>query len=351
MNLQKEELDDARKGTLFFLGKLEASRRPSFDLGLVSNFAGSTSILTDLKHGSELLLNQYDVGKKVISGYQTYLQPITELFQSFFDKITECIAKTYGEASAALEWVGEFSAWGISTLAGSLADLIPGWGYIQNAIDLYDGVKKAVINCIKWLSQIYSGWGVKLLEGGPSSIANAIAANSAAGLAGGLKDIAIASVKTGLQAAGDSAGGAGAIVGAVTGVLQRIANMINYAVQRFLIARTFNQAAKQWRMDGDMLRNHNQFNQWFKRSVVCTPIIAALTLNSGYVGNPLRFLALINPDGEIVTQAEYDQGVKHIETLKSLSKDYIKEYADHYKLEFKAPNSDTVNNTLKALQS
>ena len=32
---QALELEDSRKGTIYFLGNLEAVRRPSFDIGLV----------------------------------------------------------------------------------------------------------------------------------------------------------------------------------------------------------------------------------------------------------------------------------------------------------------------------
>lgn len=351
MNLQEAELADARKGTVFFLGKLEANRQPSFDLGLSSNFVGSTSIVTDLKQGSETLLNSFDMGKKVVAGFNKYTQPVTELLQSFFSKVSEHISATYGESSIVLEWVGEFISWAISSFAGSLADLIPGWGYVENALDLYDGIKTAVTKTIKWLGQIYSGWGVKLLNGGPSYIAEAIAQNSARGLASGLKDIAIASVKTGLQAAGDAAGGAGSIVGAVAGVLQRIANLINYFVQRFLINRTFSQAKAAWTNDGLILTDQKQFNYWFRRATVTTPIIAALTLQSGYVGHPMRFLSLINKRGGVIGQDDYEKGVKHIEKLKILSGQFIKEYANSYKLDFSAPDSETVDNTLKAVQA
>ena len=351
MNIQQAELDDARRGTIFFLGRLEATRRPSFDLGLLSNFVLDTGISTDLKHGAECLLGQFDAGKKVVEGFNTYLKPVKRLLERFFDTLTEHIAATYGEASAVLEWVGEFAAWGASVFAGSMADLVPGMGYIENAVDLFHGVKRAVSHCIDWLKQVYSGWGVALLEGGPSIMAQAIATHNAAGLAGGLKDIAIASVKTGLQAAGDSAGGAGSIFAVITGILQRIANMVNYAIQRFLINRTFNAAKSAWNTEGDILNNHNQFCRWFRQSTVCTPIIAALTLQSGYVANPLRFLALINDQGDTIKQDEYDKGVKHIEKLKQLSRDYVKSYADNYKLEFTAPNSEQVTAQLQTVFS
>ena len=338
---QQIELDDARHGTLFFLGKLEIQKEPSFDLGLINNFVGSTSILSDLKNGSTILLQSCSAGKKLVDGLDKFKTKIQEALASFFDAITEKIADIYGDAGEILEWVGEFGTWAISTFAGSLSDIIPGWGYVQDAADIYDGIKTSVIKAVAWIGQIFTGWGVKLLEGGPAIMARSIAQHSASGLAGGLKDIAISSCKIGLQAAGDAAAGIGSVVGAVTGILQRMANLVGYCVQRFFLNRTINQASYQWENKGDMIDNHLIFNEWFNKACVCTPVVAALTLCSGNAANPLRFLKLLTPDNTIVNQSDYDKGIKHIAKLKALSGDYVREYTSGYHLTITSRESYT----------
>ena len=347
-SVQRKELDDARHGTLFFLGNLNVCRDSSFDTGLISNFSSGTSIVADLQTGAGLILSSCDAGKKLVDGYDKIKAKIKEALASFFDAVAEKMAALYGEATAALEWVAEFGTWAVSTFTGSLADLVPGWGYVQAASDLYDGVKKAVTKAIAWLGQVFSGWGVKLLEGGPSVMARSIAQHNVAGLAGGLKDIAITSCKVGLRAAGDAAGGVGSIVGAVTGILQRIANLIEYSVQRFLLARTINQARYQWENKAEMMGNHLRFNEWFSRSCALTPVVAALTLCSGNVGHPNRFLQLITPDYDVVSQEEFDKGVKHIEHLKTLSRDYVREYVNGYHLKITS-ESDYVSGMLSKI--
>lgn len=337
-SVQQKELNDARHGTLFFLGKLNVCREPSFDVGLIGNFLSGTSILSDLQAGAGLVLSSCDAGKKLVEGYEAIKTKIKEVLASFFDAVVGKMAALYGEAGAALEWVGEFGSWAVSTFAGSLADLVPGWGYVQDAVDLYDGVKKAVTKAIAWLGQVYSGWGVKLLEGGPTVMARSIAQHNVAGLAGGLKDIAITSCKIGLSAAGDAAGGAGAIVGAVTGILQRIANLIEYSVQRFLVSRTIRQARYHWDNKAEMMGSHAHFNEWFSRSCALTPVVAALTLCSGNVGHPYRFLQLITPDNDVISQEEFNKGVSHIDHLKTLSRDYVREYVDGYHLKITSEN-------------
>ena len=73
--------------------------------------------------------------------------------------------------------------------------------------------------------------------------------------------------------------------------------------------------------------------------MVVTPVVAALVISSGFVSHPQRFLALLDPTGGlVVTQKDYDKGVLYIEQLKSIAGDYLKEYADVYKLEFSSPD-------------
>ena len=334
MDIQQTELADARRGTLYFLGNISVNPAPSFDFGLVSNFVGNTEILHDLKDGALTIVKSCDKGRRAIDGIHTYTAPIRELFTRFFDSLIEKTGKLFGETAPVMDWVGEFASWAISSLVGSLESIVPGWGYVQNAADLYSGIKQSITSAIKWLGQCLSGYGVKLLEGGPVIMAQALARHSATGLAGGLKDIAVTSTKIGLQTAGDAAAGVGSIINALTGILQRIANLVGYCIQRVLVGRALDQARTQWIDKGPMLSDAGQFLQWFKRTSVITPIIPSLTLMSGFVGHPYRFLKLITEDDEIIDQKSFDKGVDHIDKLKSLAKDYAKEWQDSYKLKF-----------------
>ena len=350
MDIQQTELADARRGTLYFLGNISVNPAPSFDFGLVSNFVGNTEILHDLKDGALTIVKSCDKGRRVLDGIHTYTAPIRELFTRFFDSLIEKTGKLFGETAPVMNWVGEFASWAISSLVGSLESIIPGWGYVQNAADLYSGIKQSVTSAIKWLGQCLSGYGVKLLEGGPVIMARALYHHNAIGLAGGLKDIAVTSIKTGLQAAGDAAAGVGSIINALTGILQRIANLVGYCIQRVLVGRALDQARTQWIDKGPMLSDAGQFLQWFKRTSALTPIIPSLTLCSGLVGHPYRFLQLISSGSELINQKDFDKGVDHIDRLKSLAKDYVNEWENSYHLSFSSDDgviTGTLNN-LKA---
>ena len=97
-------------------------------------------------------------------------------------------------------------------------------------------------------------------------------------------------------------------------------------------------ARENWvnRDDDDSIINQPvNFNKWFSRNAVVTPVIAAFVISSGFVASPQRFLALLDPTGGlIVSQKEYDKGVLYIEQLKNIAGDYLKEYSDNYQLDF-----------------
>ena len=336
MDIPRRELEDARNGCLYFLGNIKVERSLSVDLGLVGAFGSGFSALGDLKTVSMNLVNSTDQGRKVLDAVYRFVEPIKRCLSHFFDSLVEHFLGLYGEAGYALEWVGEFGAWAVSTLVELLADIIPGWGYVQSASALYDGIKQSVIYSTKWLSQVYSGWGVKLLDGSPTIMSSAIASHNARQLAGGFKDIALASTKIALQAAGDASAGVGSVISTVSSILQRIANLVDYAIQRFMLARTFKQAAYHWNNKAEFTEDMDKFTTWFRSSCAITPIVAALCMHSGFMAHPYRFLALLNPDCEVITQYQYDKGVKYIAKIKDLSRDYGVSYCKAYKLVFRS---------------
>ena len=329
MNIQDSELADARKGAIYFLGNLEFSRSHGLSASLISNFVGDTTAVSDLKTV---------VGKLLPPAAVKVVEPVDKfrtLIESFFRSLEDYLKKIFGDALHGVEWISEFVSWGVSTFAGSLASAIPGWGYVQSAGDMYSGVKKAVSNAIDLIKMLWSGYGVKLLAGIPTEISSALCRHSTAGIAAGVKDVGIASVSIGLEAAGDSVGGAGSIVSVVTGILQRIVNLVDWCIQNFRLKRVLADAREDW-ATRYMMNKPDELNKWFSRNVILTPVVAALVLASGFVGHPYRFLALIDPkSGAVkVSQKEFDKGVKYIEQLRDISDSYLRNYSGVYQLDF-----------------
>lgn len=387
LSVQLEEMANARYGVTYMLAKTEMVKEASFSLDLVGTFGVDTTAATDLKNGCKYLLNKTDAGAKIVGGLSAVGDKIGEVkdkikeiiagfFRSFIDKIKD----RYAHVVSGMEWLTEFGAWAISEFAGNLSSLIPGWGYVQAAADIYAGVRQAVLKAKDFVTQLWSGRGVKLLGGHPSIIASALARHSAAGFAGGIKDAALGITSLGLEAAGDAAGGAGTIVAAVTGILQRIANLVDYVIQFTRMKSIRKTAEGMWKKEAlrhaakqaqlaakaakpakaakakkdaedakarwliaqreqSLMDDHKAFSQWFQKATIANPIVAALTMGSGFVAHPLRFMQLLKPDGRMADDEEFAKGVHHIETLKKLSSKYIDEYTDNYGVVFQSADN------------
>ena len=338
--LQIKERDDARRGALYFLANTQMSPNPALDFGIIKNLVGNTEILSDMKSAALALVPEAVTTSLVVP--VEIMKKITDAFAAFFEAVRRKLVGIFGEALIGVEFVGEFLSWAVSALAGSLANLVPGWGYVQSASDLYSGVKKAVLQGKDFINGLWGQRGVALLEGLPQDIADALVRHAAVGVAGGLKGAGIASVSIGLEAAGDAAGGAGAFVSVVTGVLQRLANLVDWCVQKFRMRSVLSSAAHNWidRDDADSLVNdHDAFTTWFRTALLCTPVTGALVLSAGVCAHPYRFLLLIYPDGKITSQAAFNKGVRYIDTLKQAAARYIKNYCATYRFVFTSPDA------------
>lgn len=342
--VQQQEMADARLGTIYFLGNAQAQGVAKVEVGAFGSFVGNTTILEDMKTASLALVESSGPGRaavaaagRVADSLSAMIRPITDMIRNFFQSLLQKIMNVMGGNLDGVEAVGEYAVWAAAELTGVLSSAIPGWGYVQSAADLYEGVKRGVTGASRFIEQMWSGYGVDLLGGHPSVISNALARHSLAMVAGGFKDMAVAGTKIGLEAAGDAFAGVGSLFSAVTGVLQRIANMVSRAVQRMKVSSILAKAKEQWAIrDSEMslVSNHQDFSEWFQSSVITTPVIAALTLSSGFAAHPYRFLQLIDSSGGITTQAEFDKGVQYIDKLKSISSRYIGEYVDAYRMTF-----------------
>ncbi len=352
LDAQLQGMADARYGALYFLAKTDMTKSKSFSVSLVDSFVINTEPLQDAKEFASKLLQKSRAGRAFASGISVIgeatsavIAKIKAMLSDFFHGLIEKVKSVHGALLGSAEWVTEFGMFLVSEFAGNLSSLIPGLGYVQSATDIYSGVKQAILKTTDFATQMYAGRGVELLGGHPAIIANALARHSLTGLAGGLKSTALGITSIGLEAAGDAAGGAGAIVSLVTGILERIVDVVDRLVQYALVKRVLKKASKEWDNRGSstaLINDHKAFSYWFQNVVVTTPVIAAMVMGSGFVAHPQKFLQLISGDDKTNKpdmhkskyQAKYDKGVSYIEKLKSLSGSYVQEYIDGYGVEF-----------------
>ncbi len=251
-----------------------------------------------------------------------------------------------------MEWLADVGMWLASEFAGTLADLIPGWGYYQNAVDVYAGVKEACIKSKDLADQIYAGRGVSVAPGQSSMISMTLYKHSATCVAKGMfgatwgvlsicADAAIYSV----TAVGSS------LVNWIKSVIEKVIAIVDTLVQRFALKRWIDFAKKEWykvSSKSSIAHDPKRFNKWFLKVVLSTPVLASILMCSGYISHPYKFLKLMDiqeEDGDygetVFVKEDYKQkvksfnkGVHYIQKLKELSGKYVAEYSDGYSLVF-----------------
>ena len=398
---------DARMGAIFFLSKLEIEHNSSLLSHVSENFIGNSEPLQDAKAFATYLLNNTKYGQKfsgavganlakikstkvgqALSGAASFageathavVEKIKSFLAEFFNSLITKVKYVYGSVVGGVEWLSEFGTWLGAEFSGGLAELVPGLAYAQSAADIYSGVKQAILKTKSLVEQVYEGRGVELLGGHPSIIANGLARHSISGIVGGIKGVALGATSIGLEAAGDAVGGAGSIVAFVTGTLERIVDAIDRIVQLAILKSTISRAKKEWdkhtagsgvglaggvstnpvknpvmehkqriQNSGSLLiKDHDQFSNWFQNVVATSPIVGALLMGTGFVAHPYKFLQLMTETDMLQLQTNYDRGVNYILKLKELSADYMKEYMDNYAVKFRSPDG-IVNQRLNEL--
>lgn len=344
LDVQLQEMADARFGATYILAKTEIKHVPHFSTDLFGNFIVGAEPLEDAKNLAKAALEKTNAGKKIVGAISvigeatdTVIRKIKAMISEFFQNLLQKVRCVYGEIVFASKWVTEYATWMVAEFAGNISECIPGWGYVQNAADIYSGVKQAIFKGKDFATQLYAGRGVELLGGHPSVIANALARHSLAGVAGGLKTAAVGVTKTGLEIAGDAFAGVGTLVSALTGMFDRVITVVDWLVQISLMDSVLAKAKQEWDNRGSktaMVNNHQAFSEWFQSAVIHTPVIAALVMGSGFVAHPYKFLQLITPNNQIKSQSDFEKGIRYIEKLKDLSVSYVQEYIDAYSVDF-----------------
>ena len=354
IGIQQAEMANARLGALYVLAKTELQDSPSEPFSILTKikegvFSQMTPI-NDLGAVSGWLVNKatdgttfgsfiHDASAKARYYIAKIDAAITRFFQQVLDKMSGLFGKYRKKVRGYLEAI---SAKALSNLTSCiLTTLIPGTKELQSAANIWHVTHKAIEKTIALVSQSISGYGVELLGGQPSIIANALARHAAAGIASGVasgvKGFSVQAVILGLKIGGAPGIVAGTIGSILIKVLLAVVNFIDSLVQKYLVKSVLSKAQTEWdnRMsDHALVNDHKAFSEWFQDKVVFTPVFAALVLGSGFVGHPYRFLQLLFPDDRIICQAEFDKGVKHISNLKKLAGKYVMEYEKGYQLHF-----------------
>jgi hypothetical protein len=197
---------------------------------------------------------------------------------------------------------------------------------LGGALDLAKGIGNTIDAGVTKFREWLAGRNVQLLVGHPGTMVEAIRRAMWLSVGEGLYDTLKGGAKLGVEIA--SMGSAGMILGVVTSVLEALVKTIWRIVEIIVMRSFFKQAQTHWAARMERSALHTQpiaFNNWFKRYALNIPVLSVLALNSGICGDKMHFLAMYKDDSSIVSQTEFDSGVRYVDSLKSWGSDYLKD--------------------------
>ena len=289
------EIDNSRYGAIFFLKSLKVDE---FNLDRA---------IEGLKDAKKVATNTNDVRKAATSSANDVTDAMTERLKTSFG------ADLLDEAARTLK------AKLPDVLEGILAEALK---FKSDVWSVAKGIYRAADARWTHAALEKAGAGVAMQSGHPDLIATSIADSVNRGVRKGLRDAVIAGAKVALTA---TTAGIGEIINKIADVIETV---VKYVV-RFCEARKMRQViaeAGEWWKRKDQGIDDREFTDWFQSVVKRVPVAAALVMNCGIAGDSMRFLRMTTPQGGIVSEAEFSQGVVYLDKLKSSASDLINDY-------------------------
>lgn len=252
--------------------------------------------------------------------------------ESLVLKVAESIAaqvpKLPGETFDAKQVLGMWDAvpGGAKSLCRYLVDkgldhLAP---FLANGVGVVEGLVKATSAGVDRYRAHALGKGVAIVPGTPRTTVDGIKRAMDLQLAtetyGALKSAGSLTLE------GLSVGVAGVIVDTAFSLVEAFVSLV-WRVYDYYRLRVFRQQAQShWEAREGKNAFHEQpsaFNEWYRGVALKVPAVPCLTLASGICGDKMRMLRMFGKEGEAVTQANFDAGVKHLDNLKAWGAGYL----------------------------
>jgi hypothetical protein len=366
-------LDNARLGIIYFFSKLQFQfndfklllEAPADLMGNVSTFGafkqdlGNDTTLSDaiddgiglgtdiFKTGTILSTDLTDAGLQGVQENTPATARLRRIVDDFIKSIWSALIDKFKLSwDNAAEWVNL----GVNILksvamicVGILAKKVA--PFIGGGLDILGGVAKIFKGLRQLIVDKWRGSRLAMLPGHPSTIYNSLRLHMSRSMFKGFYEVikgatstAVDAISAGLSAAsyGGAVGVMGlakSIAGLVLSVLELIAKFMYRLVEGIFIKLFMKQARKHWETRGDQIaihRSHERFNDWYRKSAIAIPAIAALTINGSICGDSMRFLQVVNDDGGVVSQAQFTAGCKHLDSLKGYGAQLISDSGWHF---------------------
>lgn len=210
--------------------------------------------------------------------------------------------------------------------------------FIGGAVDIIGGVAKIFKGVRTLIVDKWKGRHSTMLPGHPTTIYTSLRLHMSRSIFEGFYEVIKGSLNMAVDAVSAALGAASfgtatavigiakSIAGLVLTILELIAKFMYRLIEGIFIKKFIGKAKEHWNSRDDQIsihRDHERFNEWYRRSAIIIPAIAALTINGGICGDSMRFLQVVRDDGGIVTQSQFTAGCKHLDSLKDYGKNLI----------------------------
>ncbi len=284
----------------------------------VSNFQGLVMV-----PGNELLDAGWGATKAVVlkPDQQTTLTTVMQRVKRWFEEVAKGLLESLKE-----KWKCELPASLVKAAVSAAVNVTQSTlasGLLSGALDLTKGIVVSVDAAITRFKAWKSSHDVEFSSGHPKVVVDTIHRGMTASLFEGLWTAIKGAVNMGV--AGASAG-AGLIAGVLMAGAEMLAKLFWRLYETLQMRTFFSEAAEHWRNRDGGTALHRQpfaFARWYRKHVLLAPALAVITLNSGICGDKMVYLSMFKEDQSVISTAEFQAGVEHLDSLKVWGVKYL----------------------------
>lgn len=191
---------------------------------------------------------------------------------------------------------------------------------VSGIIGASAGLVQGLWNFTTTFCEKISNWkakkGVKLNFGHPKTLVKGIEKGLTMGMLEGLYQLAKNAVMITLHV---FTAGAAVIIDAIAAVAEAAVKII-WRIGEYFCFKNFTTSAKQyWTAKTPERGIHmdcQKFDAWIRPVTKQIPLVAAVSLGSGIVGDKMRFLQMYTGEGQIISKSDFKSGAKYLDQMK-----------------------------------
>lgn len=343
-NFMHENLINARLGVVYLFSHLTVSPRIFNVLlegglsiaGSALSYAGAptglnNSTANDVSNyqglvmvpGNEILNAGWGATKSVVlkPDDQTKLMTVMQRVRRWFEDVARGLLESLKE-----KWKCELPASLVKAAVSAAVNVTQSTlasGLLSGALDLSKGIVVSVDAAITRFKAWKSSRDVEFSSGHPKMVVDTIHRAMTVSLGEGLWTAIKGAVSMGVAGA---TAGAGLIAGVVMAGVEMLAKLFWRLYETLQMRTFFSEAAEHWRNRAGGNALHRQpfaFARWYRKHVLLAPALAVITLNSGICGDKMVYLSMFKEDQSIISTAEFQAGVEHLDSLKVWGVKYL----------------------------